>query len=142
MELALTIFAGILLGIVYERTGSIWNGVILHTLNNFVSVTEGTVLYRVKDELLAYLYINMGELILFILGSISTVILICLFYSKRDPRIRNGFFGKTLPACDDYAEYPVFAPRAAKLFLAPSMVIFLSLCVSQVISLIFLSLVM
>lgn len=131
--------AGILLGIVYERTGSIWNGVILHTLNNFVSVTEGTVLHRVKDELLAYLYINIGELILFVLGSISTVILLYLFHSKRDTRVKGGFFGKTLPASDSYAEYPILAPRAAKLFMAPSMVIFLSFCVVQVVGLILLS---
>ncbi len=131
--------AGILLGIVYERTGSIWSGVILHTLNNFASVTEGTVLYRVKDELLAYFYINIGELIIFLLGSISTVILIYLFHSKKDTRFKGGFFGRTLVASDSYAEYPILAPRATRLFMAPSMVIFLSFCVVQVVGLIFLS---
>ena len=54
-----------------------------------------------------------------------------------DPQ--GGFFGRTLVASDSYAEYPILAPRATRLFMAPSMVIFLSFCVVQVVGLIFLS---
>ncbi len=128
--------AGIFLGILYVRTGSIWNGVILHTVNNFISCTEGTILARVKDDLLALTYVSLLELLIFSLGIISLVILILKFFSEKEPRLQEGFFGKDLPASYAYAECSINPKRAFRLFWTPSMVIFLSLCLVQIVFLI------
>lgn len=125
--------AGILFGLIYERTKSIWPSVILHTVNNFVSCTEGTIVYRIREELLANAVLNFFEAVIFLLGAIGAAVLFAFFFTKRDGRFSGGFFGSSLPASDGYAEYPVSSGRAVRLFMAPSMVIFLSLCVAQVL---------
>lgn len=130
-----TFVMGLLLGFVYVQTKSIWNCVILHTLNNFFSYAENIVLIRVKDQLLATTYVSLIELFVFLLGILSTVILILRFFSQKDAQFRDGFFGKTLDPCAEYAPSPINRKRATKLFMAPSMILFLALCVLQIVSL-------
>ena len=128
--------AGILLGILYVKTENIWNCVILHTVNNFISITQVTVVARVKDGLLAMTYVSLLELLIFSLGIVSTVILILKFFSKKDTKIKNGIFGKELPAVGSYASCGIEPRRAFRLFWTPSMIVFLSLCVVELLLLI------
>ena len=132
--------AGILLGLVYEYTGSIWNCVILHTLNNSLSLLERVISDKILDEILAYTYIYLVNVILFLLGIVSIVILMLRFFAERDTQYKNGFFGKQLPACDAYAAYPIAPGRAVRLFFTPTMIVFLSMCAAQILLLMLLTL--
>ncbi len=131
--------AGILLGLVYERTGSIWNCVILHTVNNFVSSVQSTLLWNVKDALLSGVWYTVIETVIYFLGVISGGILLFRLFLQKKEDHAGGFFGKELPAYDGYAEIPISGKRAVKLFFTPTMVIFLALCTLQIGGLILLA---
>ena len=127
--------AGIVLGLVYEKTGSIWNCTILHVFNNFMSLTGGLIVEKLGQEWLGYTCYVMFETGLFVLGFLSIGILIVRFFSQKQD-LREGVFGKKLPAADHYATHPVSAGRIGKLFCAPSMVLFLVFCALQILLLI------
>ena len=126
-----TFVAGLILGYIYVKTKSIWNCVLLHAVNNFISYVENIVAQHIKDLPLAVTYVTLIELVIFLLGGISIVILIQRFFSKKDVQLREGFFGRSLPQNAEYAQVPLSRARAVKLFKAPSMVIYLSLCVAE-----------
>ena len=130
-----TFVAGIVLGLIYEYTGSIWNCTLLHICNNFVSVIETVLLARLGDSGAGALILVIFEGVIFLLGTVSTVILICRFGSQKKD-LCDGVFGKDLPASDSYALYPIEGHRARKLFLRPTMIVFLSLCILQMVALI------
>ena len=130
-----TFIAGIFLGIVYERTRSIWNCILIHIANNFLSFTQSVVLIRIHDQALAVTYTGVIELLVISLGVLSTVILARGFFVKRKELLQNGFFGRRLSACDEYADHPISGERARKLFMTPSMIVFLSLCVTEIVGL-------
>ncbi len=134
-QILYTFVAGIVLGLVYEYTGSIWNCTVLHICNNFVSVLESALLTRLGDTDFGNVILVIFEGVIFLLGTVSVVILIFRFASQKND-LHDGVFGKTLPAADGYALCPVEAHRARKLFLRPTMVIFLSLCLLQMLALI------
>lgn len=123
--------AGVVLGLLYERTGSIWPGTILHTLNNFTSLGESIVPYRLGDVYFSYLVTTVFETVLALTGMVCLIILIARYFSKKRDFGRGVFGGghrdvDTVPAC------PVEADRAVKLFLTPTMVVFLAFCVLEV----------
>lgn len=124
--------AGILLGIVYEYTGSIWNCVLLHTLNNFTSVFSEVIMAKFKGSAKGYLGMLIFESVIFFLGAISIAILIVRFFSKRKD-FGDGVFGAVHPASDHYAIAPVSAKRSVRLFLTPSMIIFLGFALFQML---------
>ena len=134
-QMLYTFVAGIVLGLVYEYTGSIWNCTILHICNNFVSVIESSMIANLGESTFTSLILTVFEGMIFLFGAVSTVVLICKFCSERKD-LRNGVFGKDLPAADGYARCPIEAKSARRLFLRPTMVIFLSLCVLQILMLI------
>ena len=126
--------AGLVLGLVYERTGSIWNCVLLHLFNNFLGTFQNLFLQGVSDRYSNVLYALL-EGILFSAGLIAAVVLIFRF-APRKADARDGIFGKSLPASDSWAESPVRAGRAVRLFLNLPMVVFLAMTVLTVVLLI------
>ncbi len=130
-----TFVAGILLGLVYEYTGSIWSCTLLHILNNFVSVIESVITVRLGDSMEGTLLILIFEGLIFLLGTLSAVFLIRKFFSAK-PDFSDGAFGRLLPVTDGYAATPVEPSRMRKLFLRPAMVIFIVLAVLQMLLLI------
>ena len=128
-----TFAAGILLGLVYEYTGSIWNCVVLHTVNNFVSLF-GTVLLSTLSERAGVLAVVLFEGGIFLLGVISMGILLPRFFGKREPS-EHGFFGRSLPASDTYAVCPVSPRRAWRLAATPSMIIYVVFCTAEMLAL-------
>jgi membrane protease YdiL (CAAX protease family) len=125
-QMLYTFVAGILLGLVYEKTGSIWNCIILHVLNNFFALID-EVIY---SNLYAYASVltTMLEAVICLVGMISLWILIRRFFSKKSD-LAEGFYQKTLPVSDDYATCPIETGRAVKLFFTPTMIIFIVLSV-------------
>lgn len=126
--------AGLVLGLVYERTGSIWNCVFLHLVNNFLSVFE-PALTKGFGERLSGVSGLIFEAILIGVGILCTLILIFRF-APRKPVFENGIFGKPVPTDDAYASCPVTAKQAFKRFLNVPMVIFLVLVCVQILLLI------
>ena len=139
-QLLYTFAAGIVLGLIYEMTGSIWCTTVLHILNNFVSVTESAIFYRFDDVMTSSIAIVIFEMVLIAIGVISAAILVSRFFSKRTD-LRDGIFGRSLPASDGYAECPIEASRARRLFFTPTMIIFLILCLVQVLFLILMAVI-
>ena len=131
-----TFVAGIVLGVVYERTGNIWACTVLHILNNFTSLYQNALIAKAKSLFSANLAVAILETAIFVVGLISLTILIVRFFSKK-PIFGEGFFGRSLKASDGYAQYPIEGGRAVKLFFTPCMVIFLVLAVLQILLLIF-----
>lgn len=126
--------AGILLGVVYERTGSIWNCTFLHLVNNFSSTAIAVIAQQ-----FGWRHADAAGIALE--GIIAVVGLICIallvvYLSPKKQQFRDGVFGRSVPAADDYAAYPVSAKKAFRLFLNFPMVLFLSLCALQIVTLI------
>lgn len=122
--------AGIFLGLVYEKTGSIWNTTILHTLNNFAGILISQFQASFPAHLSGIADIA-AEMILIFLGILFSVILIVRLSRKNS--FPEGVYGKSYPTCDSYAACPIGRARAVSLFLCPTMIVFLSLCVGQIL---------
>lgn len=116
-----TFVAGIVLGVLYEMSGSIWPGVILHTLNNFVSTAQG-ILPGMDSIVL--------ELAIFVLAGLSLAILLPRFFDQ-NKKFGEGVFGKTIQASDAYASVPLPAAQQRKLFWRPTMTIFVVISISE-----------
>lgn len=127
-----TFAAGIVLGLIYEMTGSIWCTTVLHIINNFVSTTENAIFYAIEDIVSSSLALAILEMLLITLGVISAAILVAHFFSRKTD-LRDGTFEKQLPASDGYASCPIEASRARRLFFTPTMIIFLVLCIVQML---------
>ncbi len=130
--------AGIVLGIVYEKTGSIWTCTVLHVLNNFASLAEGTLITKLYESGWSDFAAVLFETVLLMLGIVSVCILVVRHFSQK-PILQDGFFGRSVPASDFYATHPVDAKSAVKLFLTPSMLLFLIFCAVQILFLIVLA---
>lgn len=130
-----TFVAGIVLGLVYEYTGSIWNCTLLHIVNNFVSVIETVILARLGETLEGSLAILVFEGIIFLLGTLSVIFLVRKYVSQKK-EFPSGAFGRLLPASDGYAIYPIAPARMRKLFMRPTMVIFIVLATLQMLLLV------
>ncbi|MBR2479185.1 MAG: CPBP family intramembrane metalloprotease [Clostridia bacterium] len=104
--------AGLLLGWVAYETGSIWCGVLIHFVNNFVGVAESAVAQRIPASL-ANIVIPMFECLLFAAG----VVCIVLIIRKREAEKR------------DAESETVVLPRGSltKLFFSPTIIAFISL---------------
>lgn len=107
--------AGILLGVLYERTGSIWNGVALHLLNNASSLLA-TVLPRRFGEAMGARILLIADAVLFLAGLVSIAVLARVVSKK--PDVREGVFGRSLPASVGYAENRVAPERSVRLLVA------------------------
>ena len=126
-QLLYTFMAGMVMGLIYERTGSIWPSTILHICNNFLSVISATVASKMGIGESGTLTLILIESAVFAVGTVSTVILIGRFFSQKND-LRDGVFGQSLPAADSYATEPIAPARARRLFCTPCMIIFFALC--------------
>lgn len=140
-QLLYTFAAGIVLGLVYEYTGSIWNCTILHLMNNFVSVVQSAVLAKYGETVYAATILTVIEVGIYLIGAVSIGILVYKHFSKRET-LEDGAFEKNAPIADAYAAHPVRGREALKLFFCPSMIVFVAFVAVQIGALILLSFVM
>ena len=130
--------AGIFLGVVYERTGSIWACFFLHLMNNFASTMQ-SVLGSAAGNGLSGVTAMALEAALCVGGVLCLAYLVLRLAPGR-PDFREGVFGRSVPASDAWAACPIPARRTVRLFLNFPMTLFLSLCVLQIATLLLLSL--
>ncbi len=133
-QILYTFVAGLFLGLVYERTGSIWTCTILHIINNFASLAQTTLFSGIRDTLVANTAAVMLEVLIFVVGILCLGILIPTFFFPKQ-ELKEGVFGRTPPMSDTYAERPVSSKRMIRLFWSPPMVIFIVLVALQILML-------
>ncbi len=131
--------AGVVIGWVYVRTQSIWPCILLHFCNNFKSVLQTALIERLPANTAnAVLYAIEGALLL--AAVISALYLFLRERHKRDDVRRTGVFLREVEPDVDYIECPVAPARRVRLFFTVPMIIFLAVCLVQVVSLILLAL--
>ena len=120
-QMLYTFVAGVLLGVIYVKTGSIWSCIVVHLINNFVSLFESVLWYNFSQN--AAWAIPVWDIVIYALGAISLAVLIFVFFSK-STKDRDGFYQKALPMSDSFATCPIEPRRAVRLLCTPTMIIF------------------
>ena len=125
--------AGIVLGVVYVLTDSIWPSTIIHMINNALSVLQLVLFERMEESyaVIAWVAVNC---IVFVLGIISAVYLIKKYRSKE--QVKESVFDKPLhmsyenedAALCGNANLP--AKDAIRLFFTPTMLAFVIYCIA------------
>lgn len=123
--------AGLVLGYLYEVTGSIWCGILLHLMNNGFSVFESAIMARFEG-VFAERVCTLAEGAIFGIGAICLVFLIC--HRQKDISFADGVFEKQLPLLAVEERYPLPAHRKVRLFFSPLMLAFVILCVLTMIA--------
>ncbi len=135
--------AGLVLGWVAYETGSIWCGMLMHFLNNFISVGESAIASRVSSGL-ANIVIPIFECLLFAASVVCAIYIILKHERERCARkkLDDGIFGRPLSEVrDDEAPTVTLAPgRITRLFFSPTMIVFIVLCGLQMLLLLMMSL--
>ncbi len=124
-QLFYTFVGGILMALMYERTGSIWCSVFFHMFNNEMAVIYELLYYRAGGEAISP-YLTLLEAVVFLLGAVSLVVL--MVYERRS-QSRAGMPGDAdAPAVEAYDE-PLSSSAALKGALCPGMVVFTAVTV-------------
>lgn len=127
-----TFVAGIVLGVIYVYTNSIWPCTIVHILNNFFATLQEFITERYDYRVEGFAWSLMLETILFIVGIVALLVLVVRFFSGK--RVASeGFFQKDLSLSDGFAAVSISPNKAIKLFLTPSVLIFIILSVLQIL---------
>ncbi len=121
--------AGIVLGLVYVRTRSIWGGVLIHFFNNLISVIQQMLFDRLVYERASQICMIM-EAVLVICGVICAVVLLCT-ERRRKREFNDSGFGVILEPDEGFTEYPLKGGIATKRFFSPTMIIFIVISCSQ-----------
>ena len=124
-----TLVAGLFLGYIYVKTGSIICSTILHFCNNAIAVLFDLCRSNVSGELgdICY-YILMLAVYLF--GAVSLVAYFAIEKKKKKNRFAEGSFGKVIDSCEDYAVTNVTHGKKLRYFFAPTMIIYFVLSIS------------
>ena len=121
-----TTVAGLVLGFIYVKTGSIWCSTLMHMLNNSISILQTAVLDRFNDEYAETLWIAF-EGLLFAVGAVCIVYLVSVYgRPKRTHReVPANVFGKRLEKDLSFgASAALPASEAVKSFFTPTIVVF------------------
>ena len=131
VQIFYTFVAGILFGVVYERTRSIWLVILMHIFNNFVSLAQEFISYRLPDDVWMTAVLWMLEILVFVAGAVSMAVLIKRGSSSK-PDFSEGVFGRSAESVDVTEDSPIAEGRAVKLFLHPAMLFFIAFSGMQV----------
>ena len=131
-----TFAAGILLGVLYEKTGSIWNCVFLHLMNNFSSLVMIILAKSLHHD--AEISSTLAVLLMCLVCGIGVVFLV-RFLSLKKEGFEDGIFEKSYPAAESFTTCKLEAGRSVSLFFALPMILFLALSVAQMITLIWMA---
>lgn len=129
-QILYTAAAGIMLGMIYIKTGSIWLGTVIHFLNNAYSVTLD-VLYSNVGGFAADVISLASFLLIVALGIFGLVRYLVLEKRERAKKFENGFFGRDISLGFKYAEKPISKRCGVKGFFRPSINIYIVTCVVE-----------
>ncbi|MCQ2354151.1 MAG: CPBP family intramembrane metalloprotease [Clostridia bacterium] len=114
--------AGILLGIVYVRTGSVWPGMFIHIINNYIGVLRQYFAERV-DYTQAARLIYAIDFAIMIAGAVFIVILIL--------KDKGNIFGNDGGYAEPTHCVRLERGRAVRLFFNPVMIVYISLQLTE-----------
>ena len=120
--------AGIVLGLVYVKTNSLWICILIHFCNNMFSVLENYMydIFRVET---AGKICMLAELFIFFIAILAA--LICVLSKKEQPtKDAVGVFGETKSL---FFDTPMNGKRVLKQFLCPLMIVYLVAAVLNMI---------
>lgn len=125
-----TTMAGIVLGLIYVYTESIFCSMLVHILNNAFSVFLEWLSFRLGYEGEWLLFLLQGGLFLLAVGAISLLLLRRKSFSKT-PDFENGVFERTLPEAEGYQRIAVDPVRKIRFFFSPTIIVFIVLTLLQ-----------
>ena len=131
-QILYTAAAGIMLGMIYVKTGSIWLGTVIHFLNNAYSVTLD-VLYTNVGGFAADVISLSAFLLLIALGIFGFVRYLVLDKRERAKKFDGGFFGGDVSLGSKFAEKPISKRCGLKGFFRPSINIYIVICVVEMV---------
>lgn len=115
-----TFVAGLVLGYVFLMTGSIWCGVLIHFINNFISVFLSALSYYLNDEAAALAeYLIMS---VFLLCGILSIVSLLKDMKKNETRKMGSVYMNTEPLLVFDSDRKLTCREATKHFFTPSTV--------------------
>ncbi len=129
-----TAVAGVLLGVIYAQSRSIWPSTLIHMINNMISFVQMLIFARVQDQMLANRIVLCMNMLIMLVGIIAMLVLIALEKKKKQgTREVRGLFGMT-PDRAFFEKPRVLSPgMAVKGFLSPSIVLFVLLSLGMAV---------
>ena len=124
--------AGVVLGLVYIKTNSLWLCVLIHFCNNLFNILEN-YMYEIFRQQTAGKICMLAELVIFFVGVLATLI---YALGKKEQPIKDkiGVFGKTKNLSFDA---PMDGKRVLKQFFCPLMIVYIVAVVLNMIYLLF-----
>lgn len=126
--------AGIVLGVVYVKTESIWPSTFIHLINNAISILQLAVFERMTESAASTLWFAVDCLI-FAFGIIGVIILVKKY--KTVDKSCKPVFGNPLDNCYEGREgalgghVGIDSKDAVRLFFAPAMIAFIAICIGK-----------
>ena len=133
-QILYTTAVGIVFGLVYVKTGSIWSGVLLHFFNNFFAVIR-TYLFDVLGNKQGRILYNIMILSVIFLGFVfGAAFSIADEKAKIGRSEKIGIYGK-IEIDRIEAKRKQTAPASfIRAFFSPTMIIFVVLCIVSIVS--------
>ena len=123
-QIIYTTVSGLLLGMAYIKTGSIWLPTAIHFLNNAYSVTS-EVIYANVEPALATAILTVLQLLIVAIGVASFIIYLKLEKKRAAHRFDNGFFGREIEPDKSFSEKPISKGIAFKGFARASIILYI-----------------
>lgn len=137
-----TTVAGIILGVIYVMTDSIWCSVLLHMINNSMSILQTALLERFTEEAASMIWLAI-EGALFFAGLVCIVILVIKYGQRKSAgeRMAGSVFGK---AFEESEVYPSGVAEAlthrdvVRGFFNPAIIAFIAYALFNAVTVLFL----
>ena len=129
-----TAVAGLFLGYVFVKTGSIWGSVLLHFVNNFYSVFQSVLAERLPEST-ATVTIYAIQAVIFAGAILSIIVLLMRKQTVCAQVRRTGVFEREVAAAPEYTAYAMPTARRVRLFFTPPMIVFVVLCGVEMLAL-------
>ena len=119
-----TTVLGLMLGLVYVKTKSIWLCMVIHFANNGIATIIDTVYFICEENVAIKMYTAM-TLSVIVLGTVALFILALLHrQKKRSAPAEVGSFGRVFDSEVGYAAHPVTGKRKILLFFSSTIAVF------------------
>lgn len=125
LQMLYTFLMGVVIGCIYVKTKSIWACVLLHAMNNFVTVIEEFLPVLTGVEWITVLI----DLLIVVVGAVALVPV--LLHKNKDPFPEDGgSFGIVYDRGMEHEELTLDLPRGQKLkrFFSSTIIIFIVIC--------------
>ncbi len=134
-QLFYTFLAGLFLGYLYVKTGSILCSTILHFCNNAVSVLMEVVMANLGESVGNFYYCVILAVV-YLLGALGVVAYFVIEKKKSRGRYDDGSFGKLIETDNAYEQMPITRGKLVKYFFTPGMIVYCCITVLNIVSMV------